>query len=302
MNVIPSYVLYGERDLGPYLDVLHCEKISFRCQLHNWQFRAHRHHDLQQFFWLTRGSGMAVIDGRQHVLSAGSAMAIPPTVVHSFVFDRRTEGWVATIPRGRLDQSTAEMGWVGSRLARPVVLDPSATRPHAPEIESILRLILSEYGTSRIGRAGVLTGLSGLLAAWFARVIAAADEPGHSAAARGVVLARRFRESVDQRFRSDHRLDAYAAALGVTPAHLSRACREVLGKPASAIIRDRVLQEAMRELTYTTTPIGDIAEALGFSDPGHFSKFFVQRTGSPPIAFRRRSTALSESSDGPAMQ
>jgi AraC family transcriptional activator of pobA len=35
-------------------------------------------------------------------------------------------------------------------------------------------------------------------------------------------------------------------------------------------------------------PVKDIAEALGFSDPAYFTRFFKRQTGLSPAAFRTR--------------
>ncbi|MDR3400999.1 MAG: helix-turn-helix domain-containing protein, partial [Chthoniobacter sp.] len=53
------------------------------------------------------------------------------------------------------------------------------------------------------------------------------------------------------------------------------------------VVRDRLLLEAMRSLTYTSAGIGQIAEHLGFADPAYFSRFFKQRVGMTASAFRR---------------
>jgi len=37
---------------------------------------------------------------------------------------------------------------------------------------------------------------------------------------------------------------------------------------------------------YTSKPVSEIAYALGFDDPAYFTRFFSQRTGLSPRAFR----------------
>jgi AraC family transcriptional activator of pobA len=46
--------------------------------------------------------------------------------------------------------------------------------------------------------------------------------------------------------------------------------------------------EARRYLIYTSMPVKDVSDALGFSDPAYFTRFFKRQTGSAPIAFRAR--------------
>jgi AraC family transcriptional activator of pobA len=288
----PSFVLYGEVDPGPYPDLLHCESISTRSRIHDWRFRPHRHHDLYQFFWLATGSGRAMIDGIQYDLGAATAMLIPPLVVHGFIFDPGTEGWVVSIARAAVELGLHGGEWARSHFGDALVLERQQTEPGRAEIEALFTLISDEHGRGRPGRAHALIGLTGLLATWFVRISTAAGDPGLGETRRKTDLARRFQELVEDRFRAERRVAAYAADLGITSTHLSRVCRDMAGKSASALIHDRVLQEAMRNLAYTSIAVREIAEALGFADAAHFSKFFTRRVGRTPSCFRRDCTIL----------
>ena len=283
----PNFVIYGEAASAPYPDILHCETISLRCRMHGGRFRAHRHHDLFQFFWMSRGRGRVLIDGIEQRLEVATAMLIPPLVVHGFAFDPDTEGWVVSVPRAVVARSLAGADWARDRLAAAAVLDERLTQAARAEVEAVFALISAEHAGARPGRAQALVGLTGLLATWFARTVAAAGEPGRGEIGRGAALVRRFQEQVEARFRAERRLSVYAGELGVTPTHLSRVCREIVGKSASRLIQDRLLQEAMRNLAYTSTTVHEIAEALGFADAAHFSKFFARNAGRTPSAFRR---------------
>ena len=46
--------------------------------------------------------------------------------------------------------------------------------------------------------------------------------------------------------------------------------------------------EAKRQLHYTSSPVSEIAYALGFEDPAYFTRFFSRLTGESPRAFRGR--------------
>ena len=79
----------------------------------------------------------------------------------------------------------------------------------------------------------------------------------------------------------------FAAELGVTPGHLSRACNIACGRSASAILADRVHFEARRMLAETDLPIKYIAEKLGFHSAAYFSRAFHKHTGYAPRNFRQ---------------
>ncbi len=46
-------------------------------------------------------------------------------------------------------------------------------------------------------------------------------------------------------------------------------------------------EAAVQRLTQTQAPVGDVAHGLGFSAPGHFSRFFRQHLGITPSDYRR---------------
>jgi len=101
-------------------------------------------------------------------------------------------------------------------------------------------------------------------------------------------LLARFETLIEARFATHQPVADYAAALGVGPTHLSRVCRAATGRPASALIQDRLIREARRNLVYTNLSVSAIAYALGFSDPAYFSRVFTRATGLSPRAFRGR--------------
>ncbi|MBV8840079.1 MAG: helix-turn-helix domain-containing protein, partial [Alphaproteobacteria bacterium] len=82
----------------------------------------------------------------------------------------------------------------------------------------------------------------------------------------------------------------YAAALSITPTHLSRVARAATGQAASHLIIERIVREARRNLVYTNLPVSKIAYSLGFRDPAYFSRLFSEATGASPRDFRRRSS------------
>ncbi len=97
----------------------------------------------------------------------------------------------------------------------------------------------------------------------------------------------RYTALLEREFRSGRGVADYAAALGVTPTHLTRCCKQACGRPASALLHDRVIFEARRLLAETSLPVGQIARDLGFTSPAYFTRAFQHQTGKTPSAFRR---------------
>jgi AraC family transcriptional activator of pobA len=78
----------------------------------------------------------------------------------------------------------------------------------------------------------------------------------------------------------------YARELAVHPNYLSRAVKEVTGKPTTTHITERIVTEAKALLQHTNWNIADIAYSLGFEYPTYFNNFFKKLTGTNPKALR----------------
>ncbi|PIE08044.1 MAG: AraC family transcriptional regulator [Rhodobacterales bacterium] len=281
MKRIESYNLFGESDDLP--DVVHCEEIATRSLRHDWEFVPHRHARLHQVLAVAEGGGRATLDGETRALARGHVANVPAGCVHGFSFTPGTEGWVVTIPVEVLDEGLAEGEGLRPMLARPHVFDST------DEIAATIRAIFAAFDGRAFGRAHELRARTALLAGLVARAIAEAGLPG--AAATENTLQRRFETLVDAHYAEHLPVSTYAARLGVTPTHLTRVMRAATGRPATEVIRERIIREARRQLAYSTLSVAQIAYGLGYEDPAHFSRVFRRATGLSPTGFRRKSEA-----------
>lgn len=283
---VPAYWLYGERREDRFPDALHIETIDARSAINNWRIQPHRHQDMHQFFLIVGGGGKARIDGEAFTLGPGTAMLIPPFVIHEFWFERGTEGFVASVAEATLRRSLEADPGVASALARPRVFDNPAEANAFGTLHDIMRAALAEFARNAPSREIGLRAYSMLLATWFVRTALEASVLLEPLADSRSALVRRFVERIEAEFRSHLPLEAYARQLGVSVPHLTRCCRETLGRSAIRVIHDRLMLEARRHLVYTSMSVSQIAFGLGFSDPAYFSRFFAARAGRPPSDYR----------------
>ncbi|PRD42964.1 hypothetical protein C5748_14480 [Phyllobacterium phragmitis] len=96
---------------------------------------------------------------------------------------------------------------------------------------------------------------------------------------------------IHQHFRTRQPAGFYARQLGISPTHLNRIVREVTGFSTHELIARKRVEEAKRALVFTTATVQEIGFGLGFADPAYFSRFFLQRTGMTPRAYRSAETA-----------
>lgn len=78
----------------------------------------------------------------------------------------------------------------------------------------------------------------------------------------------------------------FAQQLAVHVNHLNKVSQEVLHKPTSVIIQERILLEAKILLKHTTLAVSEIGFDLGFKEKTHFNNFFKKYTQLSPTQFR----------------
>jgi len=275
--VIRTYNLFGEA--GDLPDVVHCETIAARSQLHEWEFAAHRHARLHQILLVEKGNGEATLDGRAHPLKAMRVVNVPTGHVHGFTFTPGMQGWVLTIAVEMLDEVLTPAEGLRRALAQSAVIYGNR------QMRELMSQIFLEYTGRHFARAHLLRALSAALLGLVARELAGETT---AESAGGHQLFRRFETLLEQHFLDHWAVADYAAALSVTPTHLSRLTKAATGHAASELIQERLVREARRNLVYTNLPVSTIAYALGFNDPAYFSRLFSCATGFSPRSFREK--------------
>jgi len=92
-------------------------------------------------------------------------------------------------------------------------------------------------------------------------------------------------ENPNQRFAFRSASD-FANQLSIHVNHLNRALKETTQKTTSAIIAERLAQEAKMLLKHTNWNVSEIAYCLGFEEPTHFNNFFKKNMQQTPTQFR----------------
>jgi AraC family transcriptional activator of pobA len=100
-------------------------------------------------------------------------------------------------------------------------------------------------------------------------------------------LIRQFNLLVDQHYKQEHQVQFYADALNKSSKTLANLFANFNYSSPFVVIRDRIIVEAKRLFYYTNGSVKVIAYELGFSDAGHFSRFFKNATGQKPSALRK---------------
>lgn len=105
-----------------------------------------------------------------------------------------------------------------------------------------------------------------------------------------VDIVRDFNFLVEQHFKEKHSVSAYAALLNKSPKTISNLFHTIGTKTPLQFIKDRIMLEARRQLSYTDISIKELAYDLGYLDIQTFSRFFKGQEGQSPSAFREKNS------------
>jgi AraC family transcriptional regulator, transcriptional activator of pobA len=110
----------------------------------------------------------------------------------------------------------------------------------------------------------------------------------------GGAIADRLDRHLDEHFASAARprvglpsVASCARALGYSPDYLSDLLRAETGTSARDHIHRALVEAAKARLLASTATASEVAYALGFEHPQHFSKLFKQKTGHSPSEWRK---------------
>ncbi|SFM59988.1 AraC-type DNA-binding protein [Chitinophaga sp. YR627] len=107
-----------------------------------------------------------------------------------------------------------------------------------------------------------------------------------------------FRRLLDQHYLTLHKPADYAELLAMSSNNFTKRCTKYFKKSPSAMIQERLILEAKRQLHLTRRSIKEIAYSLQFSDEFYFSRFFKKFTRVSPQTFRQQ-TGISIVADLP---
>ncbi|MFV0490569.1 MAG: AraC family transcriptional regulator [Pseudorhodobacter sp.] len=240
-----------------------------------WRVEAMRSLSEPLLLWFTKGQGRITVAGSTRGYTAHNAIFIPPGVMHGFEAGPAVFGTAVFFGRD-------------CDIALPAVPHHLRIREtfSQQELNVTLDSIQREQESDSPAHERAAQHHLGLLSVWLERQVAKSDDRRRPDAAHRLVA--RYSSLLERDFRSGMGVADFASALGVTPTHLTRCCKQASGRPASALLHDRLIFEARQMLVETRLPVGRIADVLGFNSPAYFTRAFQQKTGKSPSAFRKQ--------------
>lgn len=264
------------------------ERLAHYLDVHKDLHFPHKH-SFYHLVYFSKGAGQHSIDFVNFPVQEGQVYFMIPGQVHEWNFRSKTDGYIINFSEQYISALIAnpryldQFSFFSGIAPEQVIAIPPAGRG---KVTQLLNEIVEEsHATGEWKDDLIRTALLQL----FIRVsrYSKKDRP-----AKGnnynYLLLRNFQRLIEQYYKEKKLTKEYAALLYVTPNHLNALSKDVSGRSAGELIRDRVLLEAKRLLVLDRVTVSEIATELGFSDNSYFSKFFKKYEGLTPEAFRNK--------------
>ncbi len=255
--------------------------------LHQHLLTAHKH-SFYHLVFFTEGKGEQHIDFKKFDVKPGLIYFMIPGQVHNWNFKTKPEGYIINFSSNYFSSFLLAANYLerfnffnGQPNCQVIEL-PLVTQQ---KISIIFEDILSEGQNERTVNDDLVKTLLIRLFIEISRFQNTIESPIENV--YNHTLLNNFKDLIENNYQKLKLPKQYAALLYITPNHLNAVCNDFLGISAGTLIRNRVLLEAKRLLINLDLRVGEIAEALNFTDQSYFIKFFKKHEGLTPEKFRK---------------
>jgi AraC-like DNA-binding protein len=255
----------------------------------------HAHDFLVLCYFESGGHGALRVNGREWTVRPGDAFVIAPGEVIAAGTRGLAEPafWTAFFPPDVFGPPTTGtfLSWRSHPLLFPFVRGaaggmhrvrvPPADRPAWSDR---FRALERELAERRDGYNEAALAELTLLLVDLSRL--ATDVPADFTRRDEPLLAAVF-DVIEARHAQPISLDDVAAAVGLTPGHLTTVVGRKTGRTVQQWITERRMAEARRLLAGTELTVRAVGTRVGYRDPSYFIRSFRRRHGVTPIGWRR---------------
>ena len=162
------------------------------------------------------------------------------------------------------------------------------SKEQSKEVQGIIDQIVQEVKNDDHPVEEMLRILLKLLIIKATRIWKAEHEVGSPEVQAEVEFIRQFSRLVDQHYKTEHSVAAYANMLSVSPKALHKRIKTYQHEVPNDVIKRRIILEAKRLLAHTALNVKEIGYDLGYEDPNYFIRLFTKQAGISPVAFRKQ--------------
>jgi len=287
MTSIKTYKLTDETENQIVFDIKKMEDIYDKTG--GTTDTPHRH-DFYIILLVSKAKGVHIIDFNEFLLEDRQAFFLSPGQVHQIKEEQKSYGWVITFSRQFLAKNNIDY-----RFIEDINLfqDYGHTPPlylnelQLKQLNAYSSQIFNTYSSNSKFKLEAIGALLKLFLI-YSNNICDIETKDPQQLHVGSVILKEYKNLVEEHFSDWHKVQQYAEALHVTPDHLNRTIKSLIGKTAKEYLQSRIIIAAKRLLSFSDKTTKEIGYDLGFTEPANFSNFFKKCTSFPPSYFRQK--------------
>lgn len=245
-------------------------------------------HDFYLCVLITQGEGFHEIDFHSYDVKPGRVFFLKPGQTHYWSFSSDAKGYIFfhTFEFFSLSMSELKINEFPFYTLKKSYLD--LPKDKIPFFINSFKSIHEEYSNDFMFKRASLLSLVNLVYIHFSRIFNQNSTPEEYQSANDLVVVEKLNYLIATHFKNEKKTVFYADKLHITPRHLNRITKKVLGKTFTQLLHEIIILEAKRLLVHSKEALSLVAQELGFEDYANFSKFFKLKTGESPTSFRKR--------------
>jgi len=250
----------------------------------------HRH-DYYTLLFIERAKGKHIIDFNEYLFSLNQVFFVSPGHVHQVIEDEKPSGYVILFSTEFLIKNNIALHFIDDLN---LFNDHGESPPLELEIDELSLLSRFCNEMLEINQTNMKykdQAISSYLKLFLINcnnlcTLQIDNTQNHQAANS---ILKNFKNLVNEKYAEWHQSNDYAKELNISPDHLNRVVKSLVGKTSKDFIQSRLIVAAKRLLYFSELSAKEIGYQLGFSEPANFSAFFKKNTGLPPSEFKKKS-------------
>ena len=239
--------------------------------------------------WVTKGSGKVKADFAEHTFQENSLLAFSPYQPFMLCVKEEIEGVAIHFHPDfyciHMHQKEVSCNGV---LFNNIYQPPFTliTEQAAVIFKMVLNQIKSELQNTALAQYELLISYLKIFLITASRLKTEQEETKLTPDAKEPFILQNLKEAIEENFKTKHSAGNYADILNISPKALAKISKTHFNKTLTALIGERIIIEAKRELYLTNKTVKEIAYELGYDDEHYFSRFFKTNADVSPQLYR----------------
>ncbi|MBC8079158.1 MAG: helix-turn-helix transcriptional regulator [Gorillibacterium sp.] len=263
-NSLPDLLYAGQINEGP-----------------NWSFSSHKHDDLCEIIYISKGEGLFIIGNNTYKAIHGDILIYNQGVIHEEQSNPNNPLKTYFCGIGSLYIQDMFEGCLVPDNLEPVIHAGS----YSFQIENYLSTIFEEMKSQVLGyelvcQNALISLIISVIRILNSQYIAKPSIDSDS-------LGYKIKEFIDKNYTRNIPLNEIANQLYLSPHYLSHIFKEEIGNSPINYLIQRRIGEAQKLLLNTDLTVQEISQEVGYENANYFSMIFKKVTGKSPSLYRK---------------